>query len=1675
MQTKKRMLLGRLNLLLTAVLILTMTLTMAAPVAAAPGDVLITPPLPPELPFEVELELASTGALKQAPLWKEMIQLLKDPYLVDNVTQTAPGLERRRSFRFDAAGNELPMPDLNVWSLDRNVLTNEPFRLRSSDGEISWDIPGTLFDPDEPVTPPTDPLYPYPGVQTVLRTVIGELVAVDADINGIVVTNGYLVVRNPEADPRIVDPAPDLADPRIPPDGTIVAAPAFFDGLLHELVFDAAGELVFDDANGNGIFDVEFDAEGNVVSSDTPEYEEVLTFEDEIPINETDFFRDPLDASGLTGGLLNVPAVYRGRAGAEVLGKALFWDMQVGSDGVQACGQCHFAAGVDNRTKGQLNPNIDGPLGNNATLEIAGPNGEVVASNFPFHKLNDPNIVGEPLLNPSNVVSDSDDVMSSMGVSEFKLFVDIPTIGAASFGPAVNGVMPLLPDIGTVAPDPVPVNQGLRRIESRHTPTMHAAAFNFDNFWDGRARHDFNGGSVFGAADPFFHIFVDPGDPGGGPADSLQAANNGYFRPDLLLTADPKAEQPVRILFSSLASQSVGPPLSNFEMSFDGRNWAKIGKKLLQGAGTAARPNVTPLANQLVAVDDSILGPFSNQGGALAIAMGRPTAPGMPGLAFTYPELIQLAFRADLWHNLTGHLNGAAVGTAGFDQLNPVQGGPDPFDGFALTIASGGVGHSDTNQFTQMEANFSLFFGLSVQAYEELLIPDDTPFDKFMDANPTAADAVSQPGEQGNLPPELIPTVVGPITLIPDDPSTPWYDGFGPDEIFGFDIFSGANLSAALIGDQAIDPRSGTNRNPVVTALGYGVGSNPFFRTARCMLCHLGPEQSDHTSNVLAGLLHSDTEIELPPSFPPLAAVEPTGPFRFVSGFLLAEEFEGTAQDAIEIEARDMAIVNALVDDPATPWPDFLNREIGTMNGSAFQDNGIYNIGLRPTNNDIGRGDLDPFGWPLLIAELAMKNLAGTDFSAPQTPSDPVALMPNFDPALGFGGGLFEEIGDGALYPGTAYTVQSINPGLEMEPITPMMPPYIAPWINNMPAGEGHPLIDELAMVPNTITYFHFGEFWEWQFGSDIHATIYDPVLYTRNGWGPAPDNPISAGFGDINPNVVSASANNFAPNLNGTWPFANRVAGDGAFKVPHLRNVELTGPYFHTGSFLTLRQVVDFYMRGGDFPISNSENRDPNMINIEEQAFGLGSTQELFDAGVFALDGLPDTVAMYDDMPDTDHPFSPEPVPPDVTAGGPREDELEDVSISLVKFLLAMTDARVKFERAPFDRPEMFVPIDGTAPENGPTALDPTAGGRTFLLANSTGNPLNLAPVFRHLPAVGAGGRFLADGVTPDPLPNFLGVLSVPTPGVVDHFDAVRDSNVAPVANPDAFTTTDAVASAGFVVAAPGVLANDSDPDGDALSAILVTAPVGATLVLNLDGSFTFTTAVAGVYTFTYSAMDNYVLPLTSPPATVTITVTQAAPAAPAAPSNVTATLGAGTSVNVTWTDNSNNETGFAIQRATDSAFTTGVVLSPAGANVTTFNTGNLVAGSYYFRVNAFNGVGASAWVNATPFPITVSAPPPPAAPAAPSNVTATSGAGSSVTLTWTDNSNNETGFAIQRATDSTFTTGSVLLPVGANVTTFNTGNLPPGTYYFRVRSFTFQVGASAWVNATPFPITVP
>ncbi|HKB00582.1 MAG TPA: Ig-like domain-containing protein [Gemmataceae bacterium] len=96
-----------------------------------------------------------------------------------------------------------------------------------------------------------------------------------------------------------------------------------------------------------------------------------------------------------------------------------------------------------------------------------------------------------------------------------------------------------------------------------------------------------------------------------------------------------------------------------------------------------------------------------------------------------------------------------------------------------------------------------------------------------------------------------------------------------------------------------------------------------------------------------------------------------------------------------------------------------------------------------------------------------------------------------------------------------------------------------------------------------------------------------------------------------------------------------------------------------------------------------------------------------------------------------------------------------------------------------------------------------------------------------------------------------------------------VTESNEAPAAGDDVYQLPE---TGPLVVAAPGVLANDTDPDGDPLSAIVVDPPAVGTLTLNPDGGFTydFPAELVGPVKFTYKASDGT---SESAPATVTLT----------------------------------------------------------------------------------------------------------------------------------------------------------------------------------------------------------
>jgi len=116
-----------------------------------------------------------------------------------------------------------------------------------------------------------------------------------------------------------------------------------------------------------------------------------------------------------------------------------------------------------------------------------------------------------------------------------------------------------------------------------------------------------------------------------------------------------------------------------------------------------------------------------------------------------------------------------------------------------------------------------------------------------------------------------------------------------------------------------------------------------------------------------------------------------------------------------------------------------------------------------------------------------------------------------------------------------------------------------------------------------------------------------------------------------------------------------------------------------------------------------------------------------------------------------------------------------------------------------------------------------------------------------------------------------FLKTSGVPVKTYAQIEGAAVPVNHAPVAVNDSYSATRNTA---LTVAAPGVLSNDTDADGDALTAAVVANPGHGTLALNANGGFTYTpaTGYTGSDSFTYRANDTKA---NSNTATVTITVT--------------------------------------------------------------------------------------------------------------------------------------------------------------------------------------------------------
>jgi cytochrome c peroxidase len=409
------------------------------------------------------------------------------------------------------------------------------------------------------------------------------------------------------------------------------------------------------------------------------------------------------------------------------------------------------------------------------------------------------------------------------------------------------------------------------------------------------------------------------------------------------------------------------------EMSCGGKNFAQLGKKIL---------TLKPLSNQTVDASDSVLGPYAQPGNGL-----KPI--------HTYKLWIQRAFNNAYWE-------------ASDKQL--------------------------INGYQLIENNFSLFWGLAVQAYESTLIANDSRFDQAQEDLANGLDKLTEQEQRG---------------------------------------------------------------------------LNLFINQGKCVACHLGPELT------AASISH-------------------------------VENLENSADIGKYIE-----------------------RMVMGDGGVALYDAGFYNIGVRPTVEDLGAGGRDPYGFPLSFTRNAKLQA-----NPPYDPYDPQAFLDDSN-------------------------ISSLAP----DPI---------------------------------------------KTNSLLFAASFEPV---------APD---------------------------------ERDAVDGSFKVPGLRNIELTGPYFHNGGQATLEQVIHFYNRGGDR--KDLFQKDPDCggpLLVEGMLVPDPETGMLDDSGYFSPEGgNPSNIAA--DMAGSRELL-------DSVCGSDDSQHLtlrlskSDVD-DLVAFLKTLTDERVRWEKAPFDHPSLKI-----------------------------------------------------------------------------------------------------------------------------------------------------------------------------------------------------------------------------------------------------------------------------------------------------------------------------------------------------------------------------------------------
>ena len=234
-----------------------------------------------------------------------------------------------------------------------------------------------------------------------------------------------------------------------------------------------------------------------------------------------------------------------------------------------------------------------------------------------------------------------------------------------------------------------------------------------------------------------------------------------------------------------------------------------------------------------------------------------------------------------------------------------------------------------------------------------------------------------------------------------------------------------------------------------------------------------------------------------------------------------------------------------------------------------------------------------------------------------------------------------------------------------------------------------------------------------------------------------------------------------------------------------------------------------------------------------------------------------------------------------------------------------------------------------------------------------------------------------------------------------------------------------------------------------------------GATANDNVDGNLTaaivtvstVNTAIAGTYTVTYDVLDN----AGNAAVQVVRTVIIETPVINInAPTGLVVVSVTGSTVNLSWSDNSSNEAGFKIERAQKirGKYTFELMPEDSGENNSTFSNVVPEIGTYKYRVYAYNGAIVSEYSNEVLVKVEESTPPPPSGLVAPTNLSAKLSRGTeTVALSWNDSNGDNVEFIIERSSNGS--TYSVIATVTDTTSYIDDLNGETGTFYYQVKAY--------------------